>query len=179
MLLSILSGFYVFMVVAIAMSKYTLLFSIMSHFTLVSWHCFQFVKNYKLSSKSYWLCLPFLLSPLFSFSLGVPLVDLLEIYESMRGVWKWFGITSFAAILSLGKYYTTAILTLSPPRFIHPCHLLGSSQMGLTEPFFRGVTILLEMDIAHCAVHPWCCHDSVVRWSQVGLIGRIRQLSET
>jgi hypothetical protein len=68
----------------------------MSHFTFICWHCFQFVKNYKLSSKSYWLCLPFLSSPLFSFSLGVPLVDLLEIYESMRGIWKWFGITSFA-----------------------------------------------------------------------------------
>lgn len=129
---------FLWYLVAIAMSKYTL------PFLLVSWHCFQFVKNYKLSSKSYWLCLPFLSSPLFSFSLGVPLIDLLEIYESMRGIWKWFGMTSFAVILlSLGKYYTTAISTHSPPRVIHSCHLLGSFQMGLTEPFFRGVILLL------------------------------------
>jgi hypothetical protein len=55
-----------------------------------------------------------------------------------------FGITSFAVILlSLGKYYTTAVSTHSPPRFIHPCHLLGSFHLGFTEPFFRGVAILL------------------------------------
>lgn len=53
-------------------------------------------------------------------------------------------MNSFAVILlSLGKYYTTAISTHSPPKFIHSCHLLGSFQMGLTELFFRSVTILL------------------------------------
>lgn len=67
------------------------------------------------------------------------------IYVSMRDVWKWFGITSFAAILlSLGKYYTTNSSTHSLPRFIHLCHLLGSFHMGFIEPFFRGVAILFR-----------------------------------
>lgn len=101
----------------------------------------------------------------YQWSCLMPLIHIRD-HIWMCDAWKLFWLILLPAnLLSLGTTLTTVSSTQSSPRSTKPCHLIGSFRMVsrnhylgvLQYHLWTGASVLLQMDVARCIMHPWCC----------------------